>query len=161
MVEGIEFEMLERMDFATALKTARHMAGLEQDELAVRTGVAVQIVIRWESSGDNHWPSAVMMPRLKAALGSAAKYLEQWDLAHQASFRQILAPQETVTTAAMLRGVIQLGAEFGDVARVAELRLGDGDCSVSDAKVLAKELREVMGKAHQLLVSLPGMFRAA
>lgn len=153
----IELEMLQRMDFATALRTARIMAGLEQDELAASTGVPVQIIIRWESSHDNHWPSAIMRPRLCEALGPAAEYLDQWDMAQRMVFRQLVNPRPAMTATDMLQCVIQLGAEFGDVARVAGQRLADGDCAPEDAKALTKELRDVLGKAHQLMSALPGV----
>ena len=151
----LEFLMLERMPFAVALKTAREMARMSQQKLADELGLPVSMIYRWESGKDDHFPSANTLPRLKAALGRAGTYLAKWDHAQTMSFQKFLAPKKPMSAHEMSVAVLRLAKEVGDVADVARKKLADEECSDDDARNMAKELRDVLGSAHELYILLP------
>ena len=111
-------------------------------------------VQRWFSPYDNYWPSAQFIPVLSAVLGNTL--MSDWLALHSRPPQQ---QEESCSMGDILRMMPRLARELGDVGKVLDEVLGDGDFSADDAKQVRRELldiRELAGRYLDKLAVLSG-----
>ena len=148
---------LDSLSLYDAIQLSVTQSGKTRDEIAAEVGWGASNANRIFSS-ENYWPSLPTVARFCVACGNTL--LLDW-LHAQVRLGGLKFDPEPMDAASLVLSMGRMFRELGDVARVGERSVADGDISPGEARQLIGELYELIEEAMSALSGLHAVRRAA